>query len=210
MGIGISDLHKVLDTDRGHIRRSYSRYFEEAFKNGIMINILSYIGKNSVDKRWDAQGKVDEFNHFLEKVLPSYRNTPYLPIPLWICSYRTNNGGKLSTIQQWYELKEEDPKILGVIDDAPDICDEVERGNVRAYRVYGGSRAHQLHEKHMPVFRDFPSAMNQLIADFNDGCIPLCQEKHLKSFRGKAKTRLGADPTSAIDLERYAGKSGGY
>jgi len=210
MGIGISDLHKVLDTDRGHIRRSYSRNFEEAFENGIVVNVLSYIGKNSHDKRSDAHDKMNQFNSFLEKVLPKFKGTPYLPVPLYICNYRTNNNGKLSTIQQWYELEEEDPRVLGVIDDAPDVCEEVECGNLRAYRVYGGSRTHQLHEQHQPVFRDFPSAMKQMIADFNSGCVPLCQEKHRKSFQGKARTRLGADPTSAIDLARYAGKSGGY
>jgi len=98
-----------------------------------MINVLSYIGKYSDAKREDAHDKIREFNSFLAKVLPAYVRTPYLPVPLWICDYRTNSGGKLSTIQQWCELKEEDPKILGVIDDAPDICDEVERGNVRSY-----------------------------------------------------------------------------
>ena len=174
-GIVISDLHKVLDVDHGHIRRSFAVQFRTCFDNGLIVNILSFIGKGSRAKREDAMKKVAEFNQFLADNLPQYKNSPFLPVPLYICDHRTNSGGKLSTIQQWYEQDDSDPRIIGVIDDAPDICDEVEAGNVRAYRIYGGSRRDQLHDRTYPVFRNFPEAVGTLISDFNSGVVPMRQ-----------------------------------
>ena len=201
IGIAVTDLHKVLDTDRGHIRRTYSREFKRAFDEGILVHILSYIGRTSDDKRDDAYEKVEQFNKFLASVMPQYIDTPYLPVPLYICDHRCYNKGKLSTLQRWYEQDDDEPKILGMIDDAPDVCEEMEKGNVRAYRVYGGSKHHQLHEDGKPVFRDFPQAMNTLIEDFHGGAVPLRQKKQ---YGDRKVSTLGADPEKPIDRERYS------
>ncbi len=168
----ISDLHKVLDTDRGHIRRSFSLDFRKLWSRGIRVEIISYIGRDSDKLREDAREKVKAFNDFLYVNVPEYCRSEYMPVPLWIADYRTMNGGKLSLVQTYYQQEEGDPPVIGVVDDAPDVCYEVESGNIRAYRIWGGRLKHQRHEPGFPVFRNFSEATHYVIEDFEAGVIP--------------------------------------
>ena len=144
------------------------------------------------DLREDAQQKVDEFNSFLARTCPEYLDSAYFPIPLWISDYKSMNGGKLSLIQQYYMLEDGDPPVIGMIDDSPEVCYEIESGNIRAYRIYGGSRPHQRHETFQPVFRNFTSAVDAVLDDYEMGAVPLAQPRDgaMKTVRG-VKQLLG-------------------
>ena len=165
----MSDLHKVLDVDRGHIRRSYAADCRRCFRQGLRIDIISYIGAGSTELREDARQKVREFNDYLARQLPEFVGSPYLPLPLWISDYRTNNNGKLSLIQQYYD---ESCPVVGIVDDSPDVCYECESGNIRAYRIFGGRKPWQRHEAGMPVYATFSRAVDDMLEDWKAGGIP--------------------------------------
>ena len=175
----------MLDTDRGHIQRSFGVDIKRCWKNGIRIEVISYIGKANQDLREDAQLKVDEFNSFLSRTCPEDVDSDYFPIPLWIADFRSMNGGKLSLIRQYYMLEPDDPPVIAMIDDSPEVCYEVESGNVRAYRIFGGTKKWQRHEAHQPVFRNFTSAVDALLSDFEAGAVPLAPPRdEMKTKRG--------------------------
>ena len=170
--IAISDLHKVLDTDRGHIRRAFGADCRNCWRKGIKVEIISYIGRDNTALRSDAEEKVADFNRFLAQQCPEFVGSEYLPIPFWISDYRTCNGGKLSLIQQYYQQDEGAPPVIAVIDDSPDVCYEVDSGNIRSYRIFGGRKPWQRHESHQPVFRNFSEAVDIMLGDYEAGAIP--------------------------------------
>ena len=92
------------------------------------------------------------------------------------------NGGKLSLIQQYYT---EECPVVGMIDDSPDICYEIESGNLRAYRIFGGRKPWQRHERFQPVFSNFSHAVDAVISDWQDGALPLAPKAdEMKVRRG--------------------------
>ena len=62
---------------------------------------------------------------------------------------------------------------FGIIDDAPEVCDECDSGAVMAYRIFGGYKEHQRHTQGKKVYRNFPEAVAAFLSDFKDGTAPM-------------------------------------
>ena len=60
-----------------------------------------------------------------------------------------------------------------MLDDSPEVCDEMELGNVKAFRIFGGMRKSQRHNRFKPVYRNFTAAIQDVIAEYESGTIPL-------------------------------------
>ena len=168
--LGHSDLHKVLDTDRGWINNAYAADFKKLWDQRIRVNICSYIGQGNRTLREDAADKVAAFNRSLAAMYPQFVGTLYLPVRLHVTDHRINSGGKASHL-----VKEQS---CFIVDDAPDVNEECDKTLViKSYRIFGGNKPWQRHETGKAVYTDFPQAVRDILRDFKAGNLPLTRQR---------------------------------
>ena len=75
-------------------------------------------------------------------------------------------------MQQWHGPEN---RPLFMVDDAPDVCDEMDDGRVKAYRILAGNQKRHRHKAGADVYKAFPYAINAALQDLQNKRIPLSE-----------------------------------
>ena len=161
-GIVSIDLHGVLDQLNGVEREGEAIEENVAVRqrlltSGYSVQITSYIGHASTDRRTQAERLVESVNADLWE--RSVHARPLLPIRLIITDRRVGARGKAALLSR-------DPQVRLHVDDSPEICNEVQEYGLATIRI-ASRRRHVYRGQRCTVYEDLPSALSDLLRTAN-------------------------------------------